>query len=111
MPKSNPELAKAMGQRLAARRDALGMTQEAVAEAAGITHQQYNRVENGKSCLGADSLRRVASVLQTSTDFLLTGSHGVDRYAETTALLAQMSDRQLRLANQMLRCMLDFGSR
>ena len=49
MPRSNPELAVEMGMRMSARRRELGLTQEMVADLAGIAHQQYNKAENGKS--------------------------------------------------------------
>lgn len=48
MPRSNPELAASMGMRMSARRRELGLTQEMVAELAGIAHQQYNKAENGR---------------------------------------------------------------
>ena len=109
MPRSNPELAQRMGERMCARRKELALTQEQVAELAGIAYQQYNKAENGKVCLGADSLWRVAAALQTSADFLLTGEHSGQRYAETAKLLDQMSDSQRIVANRMLQCMLDFS--
>ena len=111
MPRSNPELACRMGARLCARRKELNLTQEQVAELAGIAYQQYNKAENGKTCLGADSLWRVAAALQTSADFLLTGNHSAQRYADTAKLLDKMSDSQRVIANRMLQCMLDFSKK
>lgn len=108
MPKSNPELAAAMGKRMAERRKQLGLTQEKVAEGVGIAYQQYNKVEKGKSCLGSDTLLRVSKVLNISTDYLLTGTGDNTRYQDAIAILSQMSDRQLELAQQVLRCMADF---
>ena len=51
MPRSNPELAAAMGMRMSARRRELGLTQEMVADLAGIAHQQYNKAENADHVL------------------------------------------------------------
>jgi len=48
MPRSNPELAAKMGKRMVIRRKELGLTQEQVAELAGIAHQQYNKAEKVK---------------------------------------------------------------
>lgn len=105
MPKRNQELAHAMGKRMAARRKELGLTQENVADRAGIAHQQYNKAENGRVCLGSDSLLRVSSALQISADYLLTGKSGPDRYRETVEILNKLTERQLKITNQMLECM------
>ena len=109
MPKSNPVLAAVMGKRMAARRKELHLKQERVAELAGITHQQYCKAEQGKSCFGADSLQRVCAVLQISADYLLNGQEADSRYRETLAILEEMTDQQLQLANEVLTCMMRFG--
>ena len=105
----NQELARDMGKRMAERRKALGLTQENVAELAGIAHQQYNKAENGRVCLGSDSLLRVSSALQISADYLLTGASGPDRYRQTTEILNKLSERQLKITNQMLECIVQLG--
>ena len=102
MPKSNPELAIAMGKRMAARRKELNITQERVAELAGIAHQQYNKAENGKTSLGADTLLRVARALQTSADYLLSGKEKT-RYNDIEQLLNQLTDPQIELATEMIK--------
>lgn len=111
MPKSNPELAAAMGKRMTARRKELGLTQEAVADMAGIAHQQYNKAENGKCCLSADSLFRITSVLKISADYLLTGRSTDPRYQETIDILNKLTEHQLVLANQMLQCLVHFNDK
>ena len=102
MPKSNPELAIAMGKRMAARRKELNITQERVAELAGIAHQQYNKAENGKTSLGADTLFRVSRALQTSADYLLSGKEKT-RYNDIEQLLNQLTDPQIELATEMIK--------
>ena len=104
MPKSNPELAAAMGKRLSEARVARGMTQEAVAEQAGIAYQQYNKAENGKVCLGADSIVRVCRTLQISADYLLTGTQNSNSFPEIAAILEGMSDRQREAVIKFLLC-------
>lgn len=107
MPKSNPELAVAMGNRMATRRKELKLTQEAVAELAGIAHQQYNKAENGKVCFGADTLLRVSRALQTSADYLLSGKEGT-RYCNIEQLLDRLTDSQVELATEMIKCIARF---
>lgn len=108
MPKSNPQLAAEMGKRMLLRRKELGMTQEQVAEIAGIAYQQYNKSENGRTCLSSDSLLRISVALKTSADYLLTGKDSLIRYYDTLRLLEKMSDRQLQLTNEVLLCMTEF---
>lgn len=110
MPKSHPELAMAMGQRMAARRKELGLTQEAVADIAGMAHQQYNKAENGRICFGSASLQRVSAALKISADYLLTGESGAGKYQEVIATLDKMTDGQLRLAKDVLECMIQFSN-
>lgn len=109
MPKNNPQLAVEMGKRMLLRRKELGMTQEQVAEIANISHQQYNKSENGRTCIGSDSLLRISAALRTSADYLLTGKDSLIRYYDTLRILEKMSDRQLQLANQILHCMTEFN--
>lgn len=104
MARSNLELASAMGKRMAQRRKECGLTQENVADLAGITHQQYNKAENGKVCLGSDSLLRVSMALQTSADYLLCGKKSSDKYMTTIDLLDKMTEDQIELANKVIQC-------
>ena len=108
MPRSNHELAIAMGRRMAARRKELGLTQENVADIAGIAHQQYNKAENGKACLGSDSLQRVSAALQISADYLLNGRINSDKHQELISILDEFSDHQIVLVREVLQCLLHF---
>lgn len=109
MPRSNPKLAADMGKRMLIRRKELGLTQEQVAELAGIAHQQYNKSENGKTCLSSDTLLRVSNALKVSADYLLSGDTTQYRYYETLEVIEKMTDQQLKLANKVLRCMIQFS--
>lgn len=109
MSRGNPELAVAMGKRMTARRKELGLTQEQTAELAGMAYQQYNKAENGKCCLSSHSLQRVSAALQISADFLLFGETRDSQHDEIFNLLDRMTDGQLKLANEVLRCMVEFG--
>lgn len=107
MARNNSELAAAMGKRMAEKRKECGLTQEMVADLAGITHQQYNRAENGKTCLGSASLLRISNALQTSADYLLSGRTVSERYRGTIDLLDRLSDNQVHLVNKMIQCIVD----
>lgn len=110
MARSNLELAAAMGKRMAERRKECGLTQENVADLAGITHQQYNKAENGKTCLSSDTLLRVSIALQTSADYLLCGRKNSEKCITTIDLLDKMTEGQLDLATKMIRCIVGYNT-
>lgn len=110
MAHNNLELASAMGKRMAECRKKSGLTQEAVAERAGITHQQYNKAENGKTCLRSDTLLQISIALQTSADYLLSGRKASEKYITTIDLLDRMSDNQLKLANSLIQCIAEHNN-
>ena len=64
-------LLEEMGMRIFERRKQLRMTQEELAEAAGITPQTVSTAELGKKAMRPENIIRVCSALEISTDFLL----------------------------------------
>ena len=60
-----------MGEKLKAARIAAGMTQQQLAEAAGLTQKDVSRYESGKHEPGALTLKRMAQALGCSMDYLV----------------------------------------
>lgn len=54
---------KFIGMKIRDRRKELGLSQERLAEAIGITYQQLQRYENGRSYLNTDRLQAITRVL------------------------------------------------
>ena len=63
-----------IGQRIQRRRKQLGLTQEQVAEQTDLTRNFLAAVERGARGLAAESIKRLSTTLQVSTDFILFGS-------------------------------------
>lgn len=59
-----------MGRRMRAARKALGLTQTETARRIGLSAEFYARVERGKALPGAESLAKIADVLDISVDDL-----------------------------------------
>ena len=59
-----------IGERIAARRDELGLKQYQVAERIGVTKTTMSKYENNVNIPNADILAKLAGVLQTSADYL-----------------------------------------
>ena len=109
MPKGNPSLAFDMGIRIAERRKELGLTQEQTAEKAGITYQQYNKAERGKTCVSSDTHNRISSALDISADYQLTGKTWEHRYSDVSKILNEMTANQRCFATNILRDLLEFS--
>lgn len=62
-----------VGKRIQDRRKQIGITQEALAEKCDLTPQFVSYAESGKREIKIGSLQKLASALDTSTDYLLTG--------------------------------------
>ena len=58
-------------ERLAERRKELGLTQQALADRAGIHMMQVHRYESGGTLPSLDALKKLAVALRVSADYLL----------------------------------------
>ena len=63
------------------------LTQSELAEKVGLTYVQIGRYEKGKSNPSADILQKLATALNTSTDYLMNG--------ESEQVEAQLIDKEL----------------
>ena len=63
-----------IGRRIRQRRQVLGLTQESLANNAGIETPTLNRIENNRTKIRLDSLIKIANALEVSTDELLRNS-------------------------------------
>lgn len=62
-----------VGQRVRQRRRELGMSQDALAQRAGISKSFLSDLETGKRSLGAETLLDLARAMDLSLDYLMTG--------------------------------------
>ena len=61
--KSPVPVDKLVGRRIRARRRQLGLSQQALADALGLSYQQVQKYENGVSRIGAGRLQQLAQIL------------------------------------------------
>ncbi|MCR5654059.1 MAG: helix-turn-helix domain-containing protein [Lachnospiraceae bacterium] len=59
------------GKEMRRLRMSLGLTQEQVAERAGISYGHYRKLESGNGCPSLDKLLRIADALETTADVIL----------------------------------------
>jgi transcriptional regulator with XRE-family HTH domain len=67
---------KYVGSRIRMRRIMLGMSQEKLGDALGLTFQQVQKYEKGTNRVGASRLQQIAEVLQVHVSFMFEGAPG-----------------------------------
>ena len=82
-----------VGSRVRMRRMMLGMSQEKLGDALGLTFQQVQKYEKGTNRIGASRLQQIAHILQVPVSFLFEGAphsagHGGMNEAPSPAYVA-----------------------
>jgi len=62
-----------VGSRVRMRRIMLGMSQEKLGEALGLTFQQVQKYEKGTNRVGASRIQQISEILQVPVSFLFEG--------------------------------------
>lgn len=92
------------GDRIKAMRIERKLTQEKLAQAAGISIGFLSELENGKSNIGADKLLDIAVALEVSLDYLMKGDENAqvakDVPLELPASLVRVASREGLTVNQ-----------
>ena len=75
MSKKSPNfIDQHVGRRMRMRRIMLGMSQEKLGEALGLTFQQVQKYEKGTNRVGASRIQQISEILQVPVSFLFEGS-------------------------------------
>ncbi len=75
--KSPNPIDKHVGSRVRMRRMMLGMSQEKLGDALGLTFQQVQKYEKGTNRIGASRLQQIAHILQVPVSFFFEGAPAV----------------------------------
>jgi len=73
---------KYVGSRVRMRRIMLGMSQEKLGEALGLTFQQVQKYEKGTNRVGASRIQQISEILQVPVSFLFEGGPSSSASAE-----------------------------
>jgi transcriptional regulator with XRE-family HTH domain len=83
MPSKAPNpVDKHVGSRVRMRRLMVGMSQEKLGEALGLTFQQIQKYEKGTNRIGASRIQQIADILQVPVSFLFEGAPAIALIAE-----------------------------
>ena len=95
-----------MGLRIMELRKQQGLTQNELAERAGMNGQTISTAELGKKALRPENLVRLSRALGVSTDYLLTGCRNSCDYKAISSKLEHVSqetyDKIMRMIDLML---------
>jgi transcriptional regulator with XRE-family HTH domain len=75
-PKPNHPTDRHVGARIRMRRMMLGMSQEKLGDALGLTFQQVQKYEKGTNRVGASRLQQIATILNVEVAYFFEGLQG-----------------------------------
>jgi transcriptional regulator with XRE-family HTH domain len=75
-----------VGSRVRMRRMLIGMSQERLGEALGLTFQQVQKYEKGANRIGASRLQEIARILNVEIDYFFQGAPSTGDLAPSTGL-------------------------
>ena len=78
MKKAPNDVDRHVGSRVRMRRMLIGMSQEKLGEALGLTFQQVQKYEKGTNRISASRLQQISGILGVSIDYLYAGAAGSD---------------------------------
>ncbi len=90
-----------MGERIRKIRNELKMTKEALARNMGVTGQFIGIVENGRSMLSYDKLRKLCDISGYSADYILFGKNNSD-VGEIKDKIKTLSEEQILEALEII---------
>ena len=90
------DLLKAMGKRIHDRRKQLHMTQEKMSELANITPQTVSTAELGQKAMRPETIIRVCTALNISTDYLLLGKIPEGEQSLLSPRVSELTPNQYR---------------
>jgi len=101
---------KEMGQRIAKRRKVLNLTQEEVADKAGLTATHVRNIERAHTKCSLEAMCKICQALEVTPDYLFVGAlkpADEDLMASVVASLQLCGKKQLKLAAALIACVVD----
>lgn len=97
------ELMKTVGENLKRYRDERNLTQEQLAELAGISTSHCANIERGEKAVSVVSLRNLADSLRISTDYLLYEDRKDVRIQNIERLLVDQPESVINMLEKLIR--------
>nr|WP_114196278.1 helix-turn-helix transcriptional regulator [Edaphovirga cremea] len=91
--------------RLSALRKELGLSQQAIADAIGLHVNSWKKYESGQAMPSLDALKKIATTLHVSTDYLLFDEHErgpTDTLTLQFEAVSQLPENELAIVREVL---------
>ena len=93
---------KKIGVRIANRRKELKFTQEQIAERMNVSIQMISNIERGNKAIKIDNLLNLCAILQTSTDYILTGKRTNADYDHLASKIVQLPESDYKMIEMLV---------
>jgi transcriptional regulator with XRE-family HTH domain len=90
--KSPSPIDRHIGARIRARRTLIGMSQEKLGEALGLTFQQVQKYEKGTNRVGSGRLQEIGDILGVPVTFFFEGQEGERRQKEGSPVVQEIEE-------------------
>ncbi|MBR3841869.1 MAG: helix-turn-helix transcriptional regulator [Christensenellaceae bacterium] len=95
-----------IGKRIQDRRKHLMLTQEQLAEMMDVSIQMISNLERGNKAIRIDNLIRLSQILNTSTDYILTGKPTMEEVNSLSLRIAKLPEKE----RKMIELLVDYCS-
>lgn len=109
MANSN-EFLKEMGNRILIKRKQLNLSQDKLAEKAGISSQVVSSAERGAKAVRPENLLKISMALGVSADYLLSGNVIDKDCFALSKNLEELTPRQLSIINDIINKCIQLGN-
>lgn len=109
MKRKDNAVDKAIGARVRARREALGLSQKAVGALIDVTYQQIQKFESGRDHLKVEQLKKLAAGLDTTQSYLMNGTDAAG-FADAGAFFVGADAATIAQAHDLTRLFLSLRS-
>ena len=97
-----PEDLKKIGVRIVERRKELKLTQEQIAERMNVSIQMISNIERGNKAIKIDNLLKLCDILNTSTDYILTGKRTNNDFEHLESKISQLTESDYKMIEMLV---------
>lgn len=98
----SPDELKDIGYRISTRRKQLNYTQEQIAEKMDVSIQMVSNLERGNKAIKIENLIKLCTILDVSSDYILTGNHTDGDLDILSKKLSQLSENDLKMIEMLI---------
>lgn len=97
------EVDRQVGERMRRRRILLGLTQDQLAEALGLSYQQIQKYETGANRISVGRLAQIAEILEVSPGWFFGSAEGADSPAGSSRAVIELVRSFSRIEDERVR--------